>query len=305
MNFSPKLLIFLFQTFAISSFACSLAGKSIGKFDDTEYVFIGEVVGYTERVASSKLIQAGYGLVVKPNEVVHLPKATKKHFEVFSIELWADCSFGGKSISNLKRDFAIGSEVRVIAKESEIFPASSDGNIRLEDRPGEIGSISLNLDDNGSSMTNTALVFDYKSYTYDMDRDADSKHWLPDFEIRKDLHRLEKTKDVTERRKILDRLSFAPVFSSLNFYELFNHYSRDQTEADELFEHHLSTTDPDIFKQYKELKKAEAELLKLGYDKETIESALGKALSEGTAVKSDALVARAKEILGQKINKPQ
>ena len=212
--------------FVNSTFGCTLAGKPLSDFDETEYIFFGEVIGYTKSVKSEKLGNYAYGLVVKVKERVFLPKTPKTHFEIFPIKLWSDCSEGGTNIEELKKDFPLNSEIRVITKESEILPNLSDGNIRLEDRPREFGSIVLNYDKNQKRMTSADSVFDYKSFKYDINEIFPSKYLLPNFEIRKDLLRLKNSQSQNERINILSRLRNAPdCCSDLDFQAVFDKYN--------------------------------------------------------------------------------
>ena len=278
-----------------------MAGESIGKFDETEYVFIGEIVGYTQPVQSRRLMQDAYGLVVKIKENVFLPKTPKTHFELFPIELWADCSFAGTRLDNLKKDFPLNAEIRVIAKEAEILPNNStDGNIRLEDRPNEISSIALNVDDYKTRMTFANSVFDYASYKYDDNKDSISKYLLPNFEIRKDLLRLNKAKNHEEVTKILDRLLFAPVFSDLNFDELFKNFTLTEVEYNAYFETHLKMTDLETYEQYKIYHGTLLELIKLGYERKTAEEAIFEAIKQGTEIEQQKLLEKSLQILRKK-----
>lgn len=216
--------------FVNSAFGCTLGRTSLMDFDETEYIFIGEVIGYTKPVKSAKLRNDAYGLIVKVKESVYLPKTPKNDFEVFPIKLWADCSDGGTSIEELKKEFQIGSEIRVIAKTTELIPNNStEENIRLEDRPGELGNIVPNYDENKSRMTSADSVFDYKAFKYDRNKDSFSKYLLPNFEVRKDLFRLKNSRTQKERNDILTRLRDLPICcNDLDFQSVFDRYNSDK-----------------------------------------------------------------------------
>ena len=282
------------------SFACTLAGKSIGKFDETEYVFIGEVTGYTEAAESKKLKGAAYGLIVKVKESVYLPKTPKTHFEIFPMQLWADCSEGGTDIKGLKKEFPLNSEIRVIAKAAEILPNNlADGNIRLEDRPGETTSIVLNYNKKGRRLTSADSVYDYKAFDYE-NAESGSERLLPNFEVRKDLLRLSKSKNHEEVLTILDKFLFATGFTDLNFSALLKNYTLNEAEYDRYFETELRTNSPEIYEQYIVYKGALAELIKAGYTRDAAEEALGKALKEGTKLEKQKLFERSLQILQKK-----
>lgn len=210
-----------------SSFGCTLAGKVLSDFDEAEYIFIGEVIGYTQSVKSAKLRQEAFGLVVRVKEGVYLPKIPKTHFEIFPIQLWADCSLSGMPIEVLRKKFPINSEVRVIAKEAEILSNDlSDNNIRLEERPSELSSVALNYDEDKTRMTTINSAFNYKSFKYNIARDSESKYFLPQFEIRKDLFRLKNSQTQKERANILRRLKKVPICcNDLDFQVIFDKYN--------------------------------------------------------------------------------
>lgn len=308
-----------------NSLGCTLAAKSLSKFDESEYVFIGKVVGYTDVVTfdenrannsvepmsatnmvhSDKKPRETVGLIVKIVENVYLPKVPVEHFEIFPYDLMADCSIGGKSIDDLKRLFPTDAEIRVIAKESEFIPkATNKGTIRLEERPSEPNSIAINIDKKGLRMTTSLSVFSYKDYSYDMNSDSDSKYLLPAFEIRKDLLRLKTSKTQVERNSILDRLFHVPSNVDLELKELFDTYAASQAEADRYYESQLESSSPETYKQYKVYKKTLDELIKRGFEKKLAEDAIGKALSEGTDLEAEVLIKRAAEILGSSKKKP-
>jgi hypothetical protein len=213
--------------------ACSLAVKPLAEFDDTEYVFIGEVVGYTAPVETTKFQGAAYGLIVKIKESVYLPKTPKQHFEIFPITLWADCSISGTKVEKLKKDFPVKAEIRVIAKEANLLPVLANGNVRLEDRPGERGSIVLNNDPTAATSANS--VFDYKSYRHDIDEDSTSKYLLPVFEARKDLLRLKNSKTQAAKNEILARFLYFPIGYSVDVYEVVKKYSENKNAYDHLY----------------------------------------------------------------------
>jgi hypothetical protein len=305
---------FALTFFAQGIFACTLSVPSIGKFDETEYVFIGEVIGYTESFDISETLidsaisttfqsqsdenKKANGLIVRVKESVFLPKIPKTHFEVFPYDLGADCSIAGIRDYTLKKKYPLNSEIRVIAKEAKYLPPNlPGGNIRLEDRPGERGSVSLNYDVNKTGMTSVASVFDYKSFQYDMNKDSESKYLLPNFEIRKDLLRLSKAANRKERTLILERLLFAPTFSDLDFYSLFKNFTLTEVEFKSYFETHLKRTSPEIFEQYKAYNDALDELIRLGYERAVGEKAISKALEEGTEISKQKLLEKSLEIL--------
>ena len=287
-------------------YACTIAGKSLPKFDPNEYVFIGQVVGFTELVDFDEREKGSQlepmsstsmgnwpnprktvGIKVRMTEAVHVPRKPAEYFEIYVYDLGADCSIRGSSLVSLKSAFPEGSEVRVISRDA-IFVTNptNPGTIRLEDRPGEMGSIALNTLRKGERMTTATSVFDYKSYSYDMNRDTDSKYLLPSFELRKDLVRLESSRSPVERRAILKRLFDLPVGSDLDLKSAFDTYAASQQEADELYDSYLRQSDPEFYELHKVLKRVTDELLKLGYRRKEVDEAIMKAIEGGCCNKT-------------------
>jgi hypothetical protein len=275
--------------------SCSLITTPISKFSDREFIFIGKVTGYTGAVDSppdkSRHAFQTYGLVVGVKESVFLPVTPKSHFEIFPLNLYADCSTGGYGLENLRKGFPVGSEIRVIATWAEAVPQSADKNVvRLEDQPGSLSSITLNTDENGRSITSPTTVYDYGSYDFKNDRQSLSKHNLPSFEGRKDLLRLQNSTSQNERNSILERLVNIAYVDDLDFYTIFKTYSASAAEADRYYETNLKTFSPEGYTQYITVKNARIELAKMGYKSEDIEKAVQKAMSDGVEFTVEAVV---------------
>ena len=215
---------------------CSLAVPPVKGFDPAEYIFTGEVLNIVGPFESKKFQGKAWGLKVKVDEAVYLPKATASYFEVFPYELWADCSTAGTSREELGKYYPVGSKIKVIAKEAKLLPSKlSDGNIRLEDLPGSLGSVSRNYYEDGRQMTSTQSGFDYRNYKRvtpaDYVRDfmpfLDAHGLLPEFELRKDLLRLRNAKSEAERVKILERLLYYPECCDLDFLKIAKDYVKN------------------------------------------------------------------------------
>lgn len=285
-----------------SVYSCTLAGKSLEDFDIEEYIFIGEVINYTNPVKSRKLTSQAYGLVVKTKESVNLPKIAKNFYEVFPIQLFADCSESGMNLEELKKLFPLKMEVRVIAKEAKILTQLTDGNIRLENRPGELGSISIHTEEDKKSISSKDKLFDYKSFKYLTDEYRGIYSRLPDYEVRKDLYRLKNSKSQAEIKSILQNFLDISICcmrccDDLEFYSIFKKYSTNEKELKKFWETHLRETSPEIFEQYKILDYVESKLTSLGYRKKYIDKAIEKAMIEGIELEKQQLFERCLQIL--------
>ncbi len=243
-------------------FPCSMGGLVLQKFDTTEYIFIGTVEGHVENVRPRKLasdekgqqlVSSAAGVLIKPKETVFTPNSPSALYEVFDFDRYADCSQGGMKLSDVRRQFPIGSEVRVIAREAYYLPPSTDKNVvRLEIIPKGLSSISTNINQSGKSITSASSIFDYR--TYDPVSDSLANYTQPDFELRKDLLRLEAAKDQDERNRILDRIVSAPGSARFSFdlAAVFRQFTSSHSEHERYLDivvKKLMTEDE--FRQYK------------------------------------------------------
>lgn len=202
------------------SLGCSLAVTPITKFEPTEFVFTGKVIGFVGPIEAKEFRSSAWGLQIKVVEGVQLPAAPADHFEVFPFELGADCSMMGTSKEELAKYYPIGAAVKVIGTEAKLLPAKVEpGNIRLEILPGSWSEISRNYDEDGKELANAHSIFDYKSfrqispaaYFAPFMPFLEAKAALPGFELRKDLLRLSNAKSEAERIRVLERLIYYPA----------------------------------------------------------------------------------------------
>jgi hypothetical protein len=203
----------------VASGCATITVPSLTKFDSSEYIFIGEVMGVAEPIKSEKFHGEAWGLEIRVLDAVNLPKSTAKHFVVVPFDLESDCKDKGRSKDELLRYFPRGSEVRVIAKESKYAESRmADGNIRLEILPDNLGSVARNYSALGKQVTSVASIYNYKPYVVgnpcgnsDKDMpDYEANMRLPDFEFRKDLLRLKNAESERRKVEILERLIYLP-----------------------------------------------------------------------------------------------
>jgi hypothetical protein len=240
MRYGIKLLLFPLLILLLQSnvsIGCSLGIPPLRGFDRNEYIFMGEVVGIVGSFESSKFRERAWGLRIRIDDTVYLPRTPANYFEVIPYELWADCSTAGTSEEKLIREFPIGSKVKVIAKEAKLLPSGlGGGNIRLEILPGSLGNISRNYYEDGRPMTSSQSVFDYQAYRRTMPSDytesfmpfLDAQVLLPEFELRKDLLRLKNARTEGEKVSILQRLIFYPECCDFDFHRITRNHIRNR-----------------------------------------------------------------------------
>jgi hypothetical protein len=215
---------------SIDAFSCSLSISPLKGFDRSEYIFIGEILEVIGPFESEKFVDPAWGLRVKVVTPIFIPKVSQGYFEVFDFDLGADCSTMGMSKDRVSKSYSISSRIKVIAKEAKLLPNRlNDGKIRLEILPGSLGSISRNSYEDGKEMSSVDSLFDYqaydsvppKSWIEDVRR---AYYFLPRFELRKDLLRLEKTSAQYEKIKILERLLYYPNCCDLDYHQIIKTY---------------------------------------------------------------------------------
>ncbi len=280
----PLLFLIIICSF-YSVFSCSFGVTGLGEFDKEEYIFIGEVVGYTQEIKSSKLKSSAYGLKIKSKESVYLPKKTKFNYEIFPIDSLSDCSLIGKDLDSLKVEFPIGSDVRVIAKEAKYLPKLSDGNIRLENRPSELNSISIHTESDKESISSENKLFDYKSFKYIIDEDKWIISSLPNFEVRKELLRLKKSKSQSEKSLILKYFLEITLASDwccqdLNIRLVFKNHSANEKEYNYFWDIYLKERIPNTYRRKKVFEYVESRLKKIGYKAKLIRKTINESRSE-------------------------
>lgn len=213
---------FCLLTIRIAVGCAVISVPSLTKFDSSEYIFIGEVIGVADSFKSEKFHGEAWGLKVAVKDSVSVPKTPASHFVVVPFDLESDCRDKGWSRDELLRYFPLGSEVRVIAKASKYAASQmTDGNIRLEILPNNLGSIARNYSDVSKSISSVGSIYDYKSYVVNSPCGISQKDMpdyvsnmeLPDFEYRKDLLRLKKAQSEKQRVEILERLVYSPYLS--------------------------------------------------------------------------------------------
>lgn len=209
-----------------ASVGCSLGVLPLKGFDPAEYVFTGEVTGIVGPFESKKIKGRAWGLKVKVEEAVHLPKTPGGSFEVFPYKLWASCETAGTPGEELEKYFPVGSKVKVIAKAAELLPGEPGaGDLRLEILPGSLGDVTRNDYEDGRPMTSARSVFDYRNYKRVTPADyvkdfmpyLDAHGALPEFELRKDLLRLRNARTRGEKLSVLERLVYYPECCDLDF----------------------------------------------------------------------------------------
>ncbi len=197
--------------------ACSFNEFIPFNFNSNEYVFFGKVVGYTDRVETliennnRKITFNGYGVLVKVESSVYLPKDIER-IEVF-VTVVSDtaCTPKGLNLDDLEKDFPINTDVRVIGQENKSLLGNNPNSIvRIQVSGGNQGQLFKNLNKKGIELTTTESIFNYKLSRplYDTKFTiAENFVWL--FELRKDLKRLKQAKSEDEKYLILKRLAYA------------------------------------------------------------------------------------------------
>lgn len=257
-SFTFSILLFLQSTFG-----CTLLPNYISKFDKTEYVFIGEVIGYTDPIEFEGKYQISVGndnpyklaykqasgLIVRVKATINLPKRPKTHFEVFPFDLDAGCGTLGIQKFALKNRFPLNSEILVVVNEATIFPhVLENGNFRLEQEFARSNVIALNADKKNRQLTNVSSIFEYSQLNEDFD--IGKNYYLFDFEARKDLLRLQLSKTQMEKVAVINRLLENPT-RAIDYLELLKTNVKDRQEVLSNYEKRLRFENAFYLKLYK------------------------------------------------------
>ncbi|MDZ7361797.1 MAG: hypothetical protein ONB46_13885 [candidate division KSB1 bacterium] len=238
---------------------CSIYAPPPTKFDSLEYVFIGRVIGMVGPLHSPKVHGEAWGLLVRVKEKVYLPQFPKGGlFELFIYHLRANCSAEGISREVLAERF-FDREIRIIARESQFFNSRlANGNMRLEAWAMNRGEVAINYA-HEELFSSASSVFDYKKYAENFkiyrngnfqilgDKIKSSRkdlflvfasfEKLRNFELRKDLLRLERAGSEAKRLTILKRLIYLPDDSPRRFVsEVARRYLKDEKTIKSILE---------------------------------------------------------------------
>lgn len=207
-------------------YACTLIYSPPAKFDSSEYIFLGKVVDHV--TSTSKNPQLIYhGIEVQLLEEIYLPQKSNNNYEIYPLSLGSDCSTGPIDESDIEDYFPIGSEVRVVAKVTDIiFELADSSNIQLEVSPHNQFHLSLNIKELPFLISDKESQFSYEKTSQDslriifenciksIDKSDTRKYkqinssvlYQRDFELRKDLYWLSILDDDKSKARIIYRI---------------------------------------------------------------------------------------------------
>lgn len=226
--------------------ACTPERRLLHEFDKDEFVFIGEVVGFTEplvfneEVAKLSSYQTKHakavGIMVKLGEAVNVPSSPLQHFEVFQFLSAGNCEPTGMSLAQVEKTYPIGSNIVVISKKASILPyILPNGNLRLE---GTVTNGTLLFQNPASTDTLHVSAATWRNYSdFRLPARRESKHFYAiAFEVRKELLRLRNATAINEKNDIIRRLLNVPAGSEfVDYYSLLLRHTKNRVEAEALF----------------------------------------------------------------------
>ena len=208
--------------------ACSISYKPFDKFDSEQYVFIGSVAeivsqkyssedffydAQTKRYSSKTIVKDGYGLRIRLTENIFLP-APQNSYDVFPLYLTASCGLIGWEEADVLEAFPIGSKVAVVATEPTLYAKKTAGEIKVLEINLRGGSLNR-LDTPGKTLQTSAdSVFNYKALSK---KDSGAVSHPLNFELHKDLLRLQNAARDEDKVDIIERLLYYPYFWRLDF----------------------------------------------------------------------------------------
>jgi hypothetical protein len=215
------------------SLSCTIASKPFEAVREEEFVFYGEVVGYSStaipfcKASDDRVCPKAWGLLVKVVEPIHLPKGSTPLIEVYRFGLDADCSNLPSSEKRV-RTVSVGTNVQVLGRALKEEPgtiAAGRSKINVSDWSG--GSI-LPISRAKSLRKLANHKYDYSCF-FNYMNEAEGR----EFELRKDLWRLESTKSQAASAEIIARIARCGVYSSEA------HFSETPSFVDRLLTKHL------------------------------------------------------------------
>jgi hypothetical protein len=214
---SILILVFVFNSII---FACSIGrapDPPIAKASKQTYIFVGEVIGYTEIIKSKiksgtfqgndKFYGEGRGLKIKPLEIINIPDSAGDYVELYKFGVTSWCL-----PDIVDAPFPIGTKLEIIANEATVLAnKNSENHVRLESKIFDSLSV---VKDSDEFNTTADSVFDYGTWkSLQAKIQPERNYAFSNFmfaEINKDLLRLEKAVTKQERYAILERLLYAP-----------------------------------------------------------------------------------------------
>ena len=227
--------------FCSAGYACQFLPFAPYKFIDSEFVFLGEVIGHTEpvdfivnkdlspRIRLDDSFLKSSGLIVKVTDEVFLPEK-ETTFEIFRYELGSMCEALGVEKLKMQEFAPVGSKVMVVARKAIKVPErSGSGRMRLEVPFSGIISIVHTLDLTSNS------IYDFRVPFKNHNERWYYHHGRMTFEIRKELYRLEHSPQ-NKKAEILDRIHSIPHrFLMVDLYEVAMRHSVSKKKAENRF----------------------------------------------------------------------
>jgi photosystem II stability/assembly factor-like uncharacterized protein len=231
--------LFLFNQNINSVYACSMIYKPPVKFDSTEYIFTGRIIGFTGALISDSLHRSFQGLIIEIVDPVYLPKTPSGFFEIIPYELGPACELTTWDENSFKMVYPLEAVLRIVGKETKYLKNNiPPGNIRLDINPHDLFDLSENFNE-------PVILFSTHSSTYDYryacrDSIESFQKMLPiydsktsenllisfanqfHYELRKDLYRLSIAPSDSDKSVIIKRLLLFTKYSKKDFLSIIN-----------------------------------------------------------------------------------
>lgn len=231
--------------------ACSTVYHPPIKFDSTEYIFIGKIAGYIGPLRSQSLGGEFWAVLIQPVYLTYVPQIPPKCFEIIPYNQGADCKLMGLAEIEIKYQYPIGHNLRVVGRETKFLKDNLDSNdIRLDINPYNNFDLSMDFDTIPVLHSSPNSEYDYNNAW----REANEKYQascagysqlkkdqlsisfqnLFHFELRKDLFRLAVSRDSQKTISTLRRLAYFPYYTQEQYIQLVDQYVVNKKMRDEL-----------------------------------------------------------------------
>ena len=126
-----NLLIISFVFFNLQiSYSCQIFYNTSFSAD-REYIFYGDIVGYTEKHESENVRNEFYGLKIKVTKLI-FGKHKLTELELFPFGVGMACDYWGLSLENLKKKYPLNKKIRASGIQNLIYYDGIEGILKLD-----------------------------------------------------------------------------------------------------------------------------------------------------------------------------
>ncbi len=205
----------------MSAYACSTIYVPPASFNPDEFIFIGEVAGYTGALYSDSLERSFQGLRILIKDFVYLPVKNPKVVDIIPYDLGPACELMSTDEKSLEYRYPPGTQLRIVGTKS-VYIKNPLSDIPILDINPFKYTLSKSFVDPPVLYSTLSSVYDYRNSTQDSINSFKQKvshygeEWAQElvnsyavlfhYELCKDLYRLANASSDEEKSNIITRL---------------------------------------------------------------------------------------------------